>query len=222
LNQSALCRMKPRKEPPARVDPGEPVHPEASPSSALAYKNRLGICFYLHEGTTKTGKPRYFLAKNVGKGALSRIPEGFELCESINGVVSVRRTRESQFSVPPDDVAAVRHALERYVHLRYYEVRVVDSAIVIYEPDLKPEQFAVVASRLGIGSLPANYISEQMKRARYAPVMKFEAQGECYTVFRMTYRGHGGWSYPLTGGSLAALVRDYIPKLGTEEFFELM
>lgn len=52
--------------------------------------NRRGDTYYLHTGTTKKRKPRYFVAKTVGAGALEALPEGFELTESINGVGSVR------------------------------------------------------------------------------------------------------------------------------------
>jgi len=56
----------------------------------LSYTNRLGVTFYLHEGKTKTGKPRYFVAKTPREGALAAMPEGYEFSESINAVVSVR------------------------------------------------------------------------------------------------------------------------------------
>ena len=43
-----------------------------------------------------------------------------------------------------------------------------------------------------------------------------------YVVHRMTYRGEGGWSQPLSIGPLRKLVRKYLKHVGTEEFFELM
>jgi hypothetical protein len=87
-----------------------------------------------------------------------------------------------------------------------------------------PEELRATALMLGLGGLRADYVSERIAHAQYSPVMKFERQpgGDTYDVFRMTYRGHGGWSYPLTSGRLAALVRRFVPKVGTEEFFELM
>ena len=35
---------------------------EASTGSVVAHRNRMGVTFYLHEGKTKTGKPRYFVS----------------------------------------------------------------------------------------------------------------------------------------------------------------
>jgi hypothetical protein len=61
-----------------------------------------------------------------------------------------------------------------------------------------------------------------MARAQYAPVMKFERGPDGYVAHRMTYRGRGGWSYPLEHGALALPVRKLVGHVGTEEFFELM
>jgi len=44
-------------------------HP-ATPA-ALPHTNRRGDTYYLHQGLTKTGKPRYFAARAVGDGALA-------------------------------------------------------------------------------------------------------------------------------------------------------
>jgi hypothetical protein len=50
---------------------------------ALAHTNRLGVTYYLHEGKTKTGKPRYFTARKIGDGALAAMPAGYEFSESL-------------------------------------------------------------------------------------------------------------------------------------------
>lgn len=201
-----------------------PLFPTAKPSPSqgpVAYRNRMGTTFYLHEGKTKSGKPRYFMAKSIGEGALAKVPEGFEICESINGVVSVRRMNGARATVPADDIAIVQGAIERCSHLRYYLARAVDSAIVIFQPNPLPRQLEGMAFEYGIGHLPADAIAERMARAQYAPIMKFEPQGDQYVAFRMTFRGHGGWSYPLKSGKLAPLARQMIPSIGTDKFFEL-
>jgi len=167
-------------------------------SQALSYTNRRGATFYLHEGKTKTGKPRYFTSKTVREGALSAMPEDYEFTESINNVVSVRRvsTSKAASKIPDTDLAMVRAELARHQHLGLHQVEVVKGEIVVFEP----------------------------QHRRYDPVMKFmpaEEPGH-YSVHRMTYRGDGGWSWPLTIGPLRKLVTKYIKHLGTEEFFELM
>ena len=161
------------------------------------------------------------MAKTIGEGALAKVPEGFEICESINGVVSVRRMNDARATVPPDDIALVQSVIERCSHLHYYLARAVDSAIVIYEPNPPPKQLEEMVFEYGTGHLPADAIAEYMAHAKYAPIMKFEPQGGEYVVRRMTFRGHGGWSYPMNSGKLATLARQMIPSIGTDKFFEL-
>ena len=162
----------------------------------LSYTNRLGRTFYLHKGRTKTGKPRYFVAKTVREDALAAMPDGYEFGESINGVVSVRRVSTKAPKIPDTDLAMVSAELSRHQHLGQHRVEVVKSEVVVYE----------------------------LAYRRYDPVMKFvpaEEPGH-YAVHRMTYRGEGGWSWPLTIGPLQKLLKKYIKHVSTEGFFELM
>ena len=43
-----------------------------------------------------------------------------------------------------------------------------------------------------------------------------------YSVHRMSYRGKGGWSWPLANGPLAKLAGRFVGKIGTDAFFDLM
>ena len=61
-----------------------------------------------------------------------------------------------------------------------------------------------------------------MKKAQYAPIMKFVREGDGYVVLRMTYRGKGGWSWALGGGKLRGLATKFVKSIGTEAFFDLM
>lgn len=164
---------------------------------ALAYTNRRGQIYYLHEGLTKAGKRRYFVAKTIGDGALAQLPDGFELSESINGVVSVRRLDPKAARIPAADLARVQTELARHPHLRHHRADAVKDEIIVFEPI-------------------------DRATSRYSPVMKLVLGDGDYVIYRMTYRGSGGWSYPLGGGALDKVVRKYVPKIGTDAFFELM
>lgn len=194
-----------------------PEHRPAS-SRALAYTNRVEVTYYLHQGTTKTGKPRYYVAKTVGEGALAEVPRGFEITESINGVVSVRRKTDGGQEAPAGDVALVEAALSRHPHLRGYVARGVGSAVVIFEPHPRPAEMHAFGERSGL----AGRAVTGLRQARFEPVMKFEREGDRYVVFRMTYRGKGGWSWPLRTGELAVLAHQLVKTIGTDEFYELL
>lgn len=190
----------------------------------LSYVNRHGVTYHLHQGTTKTGKPRYFVARLVGNGALAALPEGYEFSESINGVVSVRRLVPNAPEVPAGHLATVRAELARHPHLRWHRAEAVRGDIVVYEPECG---FAGVEALAGLsGRLrgeAAARLAHLQSHTRFFPVLEFVAcTPDLYEVRRMTYRGEGGWSWPLAHGPLATLARRFLPVVGTEQFFELL
>ena len=190
----------------------------------LTHRNRRGQTYYLHAGTTKTGAPRYFFAKTIGEGALAAMPAGYEVAESINGVVTIRRATES--IVPEADVQLVREALAKLPHLSRHTVERKGDAIIVYEPEggLSGGDLGAIARELGVYRSRLEAFAERHP-TRYTPVMKFEPelQGKPrdYAAFRMTYRGHGGWML-LSAGQLGPLTRKLLPHIGRESFFELL
>lgn len=193
-----------------------------SGTKVVSYENRSGVTYYLHEGKTKTGKPRYFFAKTIGEGALCKIPDDFEVSESINAVVSLRRKVPGTAVVPAADVRTVEAALGRHPHLSGYVVRVVGRAIVVFEPHPRPDELLRLVGRSGLGLRADAFVKDRMKHAKYDPIMKFEPEAAGYTVFRMTYRGKGGWSWPLQSGRLPDLADAFVRTIGIEAFFDLM
>lgn len=174
---------------------GQHTKSEPDPSAeVLTYTNRMGETYYLHEGRTKTGKPRYFFARTVREGALAEMPEGYEVSESLNAVVSVRRIGKKKSAVSDADLKRVRDEMRRHGHLHAHEVQVEKDAIVIHEP---------------------------APGGRYSPVMKFErGRPGSYAIHRMTYFGHGGWSHTLELGDLDTLARKYVERIDTDRFFD--
>jgi hypothetical protein len=179
---------------------------------ALSYENRLGDRYYLHQGATKTGKPRYFFAKTVREGALTAMPAGFEVSESANGVVSVRRQLPGGPAIPDADLEVVRSVLAAHPRLRQCVARIQKRAIVVYEP---------VAGIAALDGLSSPRMDRVLNRGQVQPVIKLERRGGEYAVFRMTYRGRSGWSYCLATGKLQALATRYLRLIGTDDLYEL-
>ncbi len=69
----------------------------------ITYTNRKGKTYYLCKTTTKTGKSRYYCAREQKGEPLDEIPEGFEIGESVNGLVFVKKVRPLQ--ILPKEVA---------------------------------------------------------------------------------------------------------------------
>ncbi len=195
-------------------------------AKALAHTNRRGETYYLHQGKTKTGKLRYFVAKSIGAGALLEMPAGFEFTESINEVVSVRRVGRASL-IPGVDLALVRAEFSQHAHLRCHAVAERRNEIIIYEPDdrLSDKGIESLAELAGSQRFLARRLAAIKAKTRYWPVMKFApaefgAPGS-YVAYRMSYRGDGGW-WHLSAGPLGALVKAYVRHIGTERFFDLL
>jgi hypothetical protein len=85
----------------------------------ITHTNRKGVTFYLGRGVTKTGKPRYFFAREPDKGEpVEAIPEGYEILESVNGVVSLAKVRP--ILIRPEELALVQAAVDVAFRLTAY------------------------------------------------------------------------------------------------------
>ena len=54
---------------------------------SITYTNRKGVTYYLCQGVTRTGKPRYYFAREPQGDPLEQIPAGYIISESVNGIV---------------------------------------------------------------------------------------------------------------------------------------
>lgn len=194
---------------------------------SVTYSNRKGVTYYLCEGVTKTGKPRYYFAREPQGNPVEQIPEGYTISESVNGVVSLVRARPAQ--ILPEEVAAVESAVRRRPKSRNYRVGVKQNQIEVYErvgPDV--QDLLPIVQQLG-GMRPGLVDQLQTRldqNAQFTPVMRFvliDAERRTFRAQRMCYRGSIDDFIDLYGelGQIAELAHRLIPTLGTDEFFEL-
>ena len=191
-------------------------------SKPVSHTNRKGKTYYLRAATTKTGKIRYVMTK-MAEGALTELPEGYTITESVNGQVSIGRIQPRLITEP--EQAMVKSELER-LGLNRYRCDVKGTYITVYEPLHRESDYSEMLKEMGIFA-PAmkKYISERIDKGQYDPVMRFrvfDQEKRIFEVERMTYRGDGGWRELLKHGTLKELIRRYLEHLGKESFYELM
>jgi hypothetical protein len=71
-------------------------------------------------GTTKTGKPRYYFSRERQSTMLTEIPQGYEIRESVNGVVSLTKMRRREIS--DGEISAVMAAVRMHPNASRYRV----------------------------------------------------------------------------------------------------
>ena len=106
---------------------------EMNAKTPYFFTNHSGDKYFVHEGKTKTNRPKYFVSKR-GDGAIAKVPRGFEVAENINGQVFVRKPLDRSL-ISSTDLKAARSVLKSCKHLKDYKIETKGSAIIVFQPD---------------------------------------------------------------------------------------
>lgn len=195
----------------------------------ITHTNRKGITYTLCLGTTKTGKPRYSFARQPRGEPVERLPEGCEIRESANGVVSLARVQAPVLQEA--EIALVQAALKAHPLRESYRLEAKGRSITLYEDDSgSPDDLiSDLEAVFGLSPIQVSAFRRQLAggrkaRAHYSPVMRLTLRDDAERTFkgeRMGYRGRGGWVEVAWSQPLKKLVDGMIWTLGTDDFFEL-
>jgi len=196
---------------------------------ALEYVNRRGDRYFVRQGTTKTGKPKFYCTKqkNPSGEPVEQLPQGYCIHESPrNGQVSVRKIRPSRIAPIERDL------LERWSKELAASQVIVDiegDSLVVYGSDVNAEESSYLMSLMT--GLPVGRRNAQRdwfeKMTTYSPTLRFTLSEEEERLFwceRWCYLGRIDDWMPITGSAqdLETLARKFLPHVGQESFFELM
>jgi len=190
----------------------------------ITYTNAKEKTYYLHQGTTKTGKPKYYFSTQPEGTLAEAMPEGFELYENPNAQVFLRR-------IPPkliteEERQVVEAGMRTYADVKDYKIDVKGKAIVIYTADQDVETLAEVFKDLSpTPSANRQLMSLLRKEIQYSPMLQFlleDAQRRLFTAQRYCFRGSIDAWIDIGYGSLTTLVKQYVKHLGKESYFELL
>lgn len=196
---------------------------------AITYTNRKNVTYTLIRTTTKTGKPRYLFARDSSKGApCESIPDGYEISESVNGIVSLGKTRRKLIHAGEEKL--VQQLLDRHPQSTRYRLFVRHNRIDIYE--LIGQSADELLSHFREAGFPVlrpgaldRFREHVDMGGQFSAVLRFWLHDEERRTFRaerMCYLGSiDDWIGVGTIDSLQALASDMIPRLGTDAYFEL-
>jgi hypothetical protein len=190
----------------------------------ITYTNRKGLTYFLCQGVTKTGKPRYYFAREIKDTPLEQIPDGYTISESVNGVVSLSKTQVSLLR--EEEINAVKAAVTRHPKSRNYRVNVRPKRIEVYELAGSDAETLIAALGPELSTLSgiAGRISAEIDRyGQFTPVLRFtliDAEQRTFGAERMCYSGSIDDFIHIGYGPLEPMASDMIATLGTDEFFE--
>ncbi|MBW3599792.1 MAG: hypothetical protein KY475_21295 [Planctomycetes bacterium] len=193
---------------------------------ALEYTNRRGDKYFVLQGKTKTGKPKYYCSKRSAGVGVDQLPDGYEIHERPeNGLVSVRKTRPTRIQ-PFERELLVGLARELAHSATIVEIE--RDALVVYSSDVSPaESIRFLGVLVGDMSPAAQkgHADWMVRHARYSPTLRFALTDEderLYSAERWCYRGGREHWIPLRGNlTLESVARKLLPHVGEESFFEL-
>ncbi len=200
----------------------------------VQHTNRTGKTYYLHEGRTKTGKPRYFFSlKQTGKGkAVERIPEGYEIYEHPENAQVFLRKRRPKIITDIEKNLVEKNVKQRKRSKRY-RVDCKDEYITIYESDadlgelkgILDDFLKHIPLRSGVTADEAMSAIVRAADQRYTAMLRFHLVDKKHRKFvaeRFCFRGAiDDWVFLGGPDDLKELVARYTELLETDQFFDL-
>ncbi len=192
----------------------------------ITYTNRKGFTYFLNKGVTKTGKPRYYFAREQKDEPVEEIPAGYKIEESVNAIVSLVKARPQL--IRPEESASVEAALKKHPKAKNYRVAIKTDQIMIYESiggGMDSLRIILGQAGLNIERVEERLQEELDRYTQFTPVMRFildDQETREYHAERWCYRGGiDDWIYAGHSGKINSLAKKLVPTLGTDEFYEL-
>ena len=190
---------------------------------AVTYTNRRGKPYYLHQGQTSKGNPKYHFAQHQEGGDLvDAIPSGYEIYENPNGQVFLRKIPGQ--IITAEEVAVVRDGMQQYGHLERFVIDVKKNAILVYTPDQDVDMLVEALSPIA-GLMPGGAQEKLESILTYSPMLQFvlvDRTNRLFQTYRFSFFSDiDDWMPIGTPGALPALIQDYAPHLEQDSYFEL-
>jgi hypothetical protein len=190
----------------------------------ITHTNAKGQTFSLYQGTTKTGKPKYYFAMQSEGMPATAIPAGYEIYENPNAQVFLRR-------IPPKIITdaerqVVEEGMRTYAEVKDYKVDVRGNALLIYTADQDMDTLAaLVCNPHASREENARRMTLLRQGIHYSPMMVFQlvdATRRTFQTQRYCFLGSvDDWIEIGKPGTLPALVKKYVKHLGQDSYVEL-
>ena len=96
----------------------------------VTYTSRTGKTYYLHVGPKRGGGVQHFFSTRSAGSLAERLPEGFEVYESVNGQVYLRRQRPKL--IHDDELNCIARGVEKPRAGRRYKIEVHGDILTIH------------------------------------------------------------------------------------------
>lgn len=194
----------------------------------VSHVNRKGRKYFLHEGKTSTGKPKYYFSQDDEGTLVDEIPAGYAIFEKPDsGQVYLRKSVAAKISEAERQY--VQDECRRLADSEGVLVSVEHDALVVYTAsEAEIDRTVEMISKWGgmfISSRLEDYRQSELREGRYDKMLRFTptaADRSLYHVERWCFRGFiDNWISIGAALPLQAALETYAPHLQRESFFEL-
>ena len=186
---------------------------------SIQYTNRLGQIYYLCQGITKTGKPKYFFSTKIDGNRVNVIPDDFEIYENPNAQVFL--IKKVAPLITDLEKQAVISSIKKNKSIEHYILDVKKEYITIYTA----KQNLVFAEESWVARLrQLTDFKPSLLGLNYMTEMRFQlvdVENRYFMAERFCYRSSiDDWIIICEPDRLSSLVK-YIAHVGKDSFYEL-
>ena len=194
----------------------------------MEYTNRKGHQYYVFEGRTKTGKPKYFASRKESsdKGTrLTKLPADYEIGEHPStAAVSVRKAKPTR--ILDGELEFVQKSATELSGLESVKVDRRGDQLTVYTPDRNAGQIDAMFSSVfgGASAGVGDYVRENMSYTAMLRLTLVDEDNRIFEPERYCFSGGIDDWIPLcevAPSPLEELAKALFPHLGQESFFEL-
>jgi hypothetical protein len=176
---------------------------------SITYTNFRGDLYYLHSRKTKKGNTTFQFSKKIGGDLVDDLPEGYEVYETPNGKVFLRKVLKK--SIHPEEIKIIEDGVKNHCSIKKFKLDITKDMVYIYTPIDIPFP--------NVGTLTLD------KHLDYETVMRFRLLDEDERNFMVErYCFIGGiddWIELESSKSLEELAEEYVPHIGQESIYDL-
>lgn len=192
---------------------------------AITYTNRKRKTYYLHQGKTKTGKPKYFFSLKAEGALVTTVPDGYEIYENPNAQVFLRKVPSK--IILDDEIAAIEQGLEQVSEVQHFMIDAKKNVVSVFTPRqnvaLISDLLMSTAAQFGRSQQDVDALLEQsLDYTTDLRLVLVDKQKRLFQAQRYCYLGRVDDWIDIGGvDRLAVLVERYVGHLGKESMFEL-
>ncbi|MBF0449229.1 MAG: hypothetical protein HQK75_00855 [Candidatus Magnetomorum sp.] len=192
----------------------------------VTHINKRKQKYYLHQGTTKTGKPKYHFSMKDNGNLMEKIPEGYEIYEHPSNAQVFLRKKQPKI-ITDIESKLIRKYLKKIKNSNRYIPDIKGKVITVFEANQNSDDLRSVFERLSFGMYQSDACINEIldKTATYSPVMRFILEDQKHRLFtaeRFCFRSSiDDWIYIGGPDSLEKLLKIYLKHLGQESLYDI-